>query len=583
VKNRAIWVSLGLVLVVILTIAWSIARMSRGSVDEAMPGEKSATAETPVRTRLDLPLEAGAVGASIENEVVHTKTELSAPPASARVGHIMLSGVVKDTNGKVIVRYDEFRDPKDDSVDSSPLYSVLLDPNLHAPFDEYGSYSFVELKPGRRYVSVRVPGYRPWQKQIELARDDQNHRLDIALEPRRVLRLRVVVELESEDPAPESLRQITGDADRWAWTLVCVISHDPPKERLGCGKDCEMGMDLDLAAGEREGPGAPGTWTVRKALEVRGDPPVFAALVIGDQVLRWKRIESTDDEVTFSVKAAEIRKSLGGIRLHVLDQEGQELARPCTCQPMRPMGWEGNSRWLNTSKPAFDRSSPLYSGEIRLRGLHPGPVVLRIGASGYGTLYVESVVESGTERDLGEFRMKEALSIRGRVVGADGSAVAAVVHLRQADSAAEHPSALPLVHEDACADANGLFAFDDLGPGRYFVEAQSIPVFTAGSMPVLLSIENGSVENLEIRLVPLTGVQVEIRPLPSSALMVRVQDSQGEYAGERWTQGGDEGEYAWFHLAPGSYTAHAFAKGVEVSSMEFVASGMSMSVALTPP
>jgi protocatechuate 3,4-dioxygenase beta subunit len=571
------------VLVVILTITWSLVRMSAGSIDQATQGEKSATAQAPIRASLDLPLEPGAVGASIENEVVHTKTELSAPPSSARMGWIMLSGVVKDTNGKSIVRYDEFRDPKDDSVDSSPLYSVHLDPNLHEPFDEYGSYSFVELKPGRRRVDVRIPGYRPWHQEIELSRDDRNHRLDIALEPRHVLRLRVVVELESDAPAPESLRQITGDADPAALTLSCAVLHDPPKERLGCGKDCEVEQNLDLAAGEKEGPGAPGTWIVRKALELRGDPPVFAALVIGDRVLRWKRIDSTDDEVVFSVKAAEIRQNLGGVRLHVLDEQGQELTRRCTCRLLRPEGWGGNPRFGTISKLALDESSARYPGEIQFRGLHPGPIVVRIGVPGYATLDVETAVESGTERDLGEFRMKEALSIRGRVVDADGSAVSGHLHLIPADAAGENPSAPLLPREDVTADANGRFAFDDLGRGRYFVQAHSSHGFTPASMPVLVSIEADSVEDLEIRLVPCATVKIEIRRPPGPAVTVKLQDSQGQFAGEKWLQGSDDGESAWFFLVPGGYTAHAFTKGEEIASKEFVLRGENVNVVLSPP
>jgi hypothetical protein len=155
------------------------------------------------------------------------------------------------------------------------------------------------------------------------------------------------------------------------------------------------------------------------------------------------------------VKAAEIRQTLGGVRLHVLDGHGQELTRQCTCQLVRPEGWGGEPRFGTFSKPALNESSARYPGEIQFRGLHPGPIVIRIRVPGYASLRVETVVESGTERDLGEFRMSEALSIRGRVVDANGSAVSGHLHLTLADAAAENPSALPLLREDATGDANG--------------------------------------------------------------------------------------------------------------------------------
>ncbi|HEV8112156.1 MAG TPA: carboxypeptidase-like regulatory domain-containing protein [Planctomycetota bacterium] len=593
-RSRSTRVGLGLAIAGVLAIVWALLRFGATSDEHTRSGAEARS--EPVHevavpeSRSEAPsTSAFADEATGEVEVLSEIAKESAPPVGSVQAHgITLYGYVTDARGGP-VRLDELLLEAESSRDPSRHRIVELwgpsGTGPSVPFDSEGRYSFTGLSPGGCTLEVRVPGYRPWYDQFELPASDHDWRVDIALEPYELLRLRIVIELDNPSLLPQSLQEITHDCEPTR-TVHVVVTRDPPPERLARSSGFERERDLIGKSSVRDERGEPGTWVIRQSIELRADLPLYAAAAIGDQVLESKRIDSTEQEVLFVLSLARVRSSLGGLRFRVVDEQGQPSALRGTCDLVRNTGTEnGHDMGSAYYSPETESGpSPMRTsnpGEVRIVGLHPGAMGIRIQEPGYAHIDVDAVVEPGVERDLGEFRLERPLTIRGHVLHPDGTPAEGVdVECAPVRDPTKGPSNwLPMART---TDTPGGFAIYDIGRGSYLLRAYSGGDHGQASRPLVVSTEGGPVDGIVMQLLETTQVTLQLEEPPKSAVTIRIEDVEGLLVMEHLAETTKKGAFSVFKLIRGRYTARALAKGREIAASDIVAGADPLRVVLTP-
>jgi hypothetical protein len=584
VKNRAIWVGLGLLLAVAATIVWSLARMSTHTA-EAVRTEGAKTLEaTPAPATLESPVQAPrdqlrdeAVEQAIQPAPVatsHSSPAISDPDTKG----VRLFGFVTDTSGRPL-HPDELLCPGAERPGRGGCSTIFLGPGRTAEFEDDGRYSIPNLPPGTLIISLKVPGYRAWEDQVRLLEGEHERRFDIALEPSAVLRVRVVIEGLDPSVVPTSLWDLIHGDDASA-PLRCVILREPPPDGPRTRSTLATEHGLVRSVGTKDEAGDRGTWVHRESIELQTALPVFAALASGDRALDSRRVDSTEDEVLFRLTLTQLRESFGGIRFQVVDDQGQPTT-PQVCRVIHSE-WRDPSLTASTSGDLapnqFSTSNP---GEVRIRALQAGPLAIQLSLRGYARVQLETVVEPGIERDLGEVRLERNLFIRGNVLNADGSPADADVECQAVRPGTASPS--PSFGVDCQTDSRGHFVIDDAGRGDYVLRARAHSMNRTMSMPMLVSTEAGSVDGIVIRLLDAVAVTLRLEKMPRTAIVVRIEDAAGLCVASGPAYATERKVYAAFELPGGHYTARAFARGEQIASMDFTVGSDPMRLVLAPP
>jgi hypothetical protein len=308
--------------------------------------------------------------------------------------------------------------------------------------------------------------------------------------------------------------------------------------------------------------------------------PVFVALVVGNQVLESKQIDSTDGEIDFVLSLADVRGRLGGVRFRVLDELGNPTTPP-TCQLFREPGQQPESGTISSVEwvqPEFATSNP---GEVRLKGFHPGPLEIEFAPRGYARVHLDALVEPGIERDLGDIRLERNLFIRGEVVNPDGSPASTEVWW---EGARTQGRTLPMMTgRGSRTDSRGHFVIDDVGRGEFVLRAGLEGGRAPTSLPTLVSTESGSIDGVQVRLLETSVVTFKIDKSPRSFILIRVEDSQGLCVASSPAFVHGSGAYAGFSVPRGTFTAQAMSKGESIAAAEIVVGAEPLRVVLTPP
>jgi len=455
------------------------------------------------------------------------------------------------------------------------LGTTLRSP-LSTTIDQQGQFSFVDLRPGTYTLFADFPFYRPGGSEIVLAATDVDRRIDVALEPFNVLHVRVEVALDAPLDDPRGFKGRVHDNQFNSTVRVIVIRDGDPE-----GDDPEADHSLTGRVATKEECDGPMGWRLRESIVLKGELPVVAALAVGNRVLQRRQVHSTVEEVVFAVTLDELRSSLGGVQFRIFDAEGRKPETPGMVMLARSAGAE--SAYENYVDHGGSNESPWIAkpGEVRLRGLHPGPVGIQVSVPGFAPLQVETVVEPHVDRDLGAFLLERCLTIRGFVVNPDGTPADADVEYVAVGDAADGASIFQ--PEVRVTDSRGHFAIYDAGPGRFRLRATSQRETKWASMPKLFTARAGeSVDGIVIQLLQRTEVMVKLEKPPKGSITMRIEDASGLLVEEQPAAVLKRGAVAAFELCPGAYTARAVANGKEVGNLGFTVVEEPLRLTLNP-
>jgi protocatechuate 3,4-dioxygenase beta subunit len=159
--------------------------------------------------------------------------------------------------------------------------------------------------------------------------------------------------------------------------------------------------------------------------------------------------------------------------------------------------------------------------------------------------------------------------LRGRVVDAKSGAALAGARLFVTSRSVSGGSAV--------SDSDGHFAIDTLTDGSYDLRVNR-EEYAAASQPVV--IDNGSAPEVEVRLEQTPAITIHVTDATTGAPVdanVMIQEVGGGFQGEA-TRVESGTLRAW--VKPGSYTAHAGARGYVVKSQTFTAPGANLTLTL---
>jgi hypothetical protein len=436
-----------------------------------------------------------------------------------------------------------------------------------------GRYKIEDLRPGVWIITADIRGYRRWAGTILLLPEDLERQLDIVLDEYPKLHVRIEADrrpLENE-PNPEYQRMV--DAVLGWGEVRAIVTKGPPPETLpqASRQEHEEEVVAELVDSWNEGSDT-GSETGRSVEEsvfaIHCQLPVHVSALVGDRVLRTQEVDSVASKVVFVLTREECDAALGGLRFKVVDENGDTPAVPITCV----MHLDAN-----------DSGTPLISsnsGEFRLQRLLPGPLGLEIVATGYASARLEIRVEPGTERDLGEIRLKSGTAIRGRIFSPDDSLMSfEAAKIECISLTGSEAPAIFYREPHSTTGTEGRFTITGLERGRYILRTCGGLPSTLASGPMEVSTEAGSVENVELRLRVAMRVDIKLNePNPERCTILIEDPSHLPVAEQQPSRDG----YAVFNLPSGRYSARALVDGRVVATAQFEAQENLTRVVLQP-
>ncbi len=602
--NRSTRVGLGLAIAVVLAIVWALSRFDATSVEHLRSADVERSKPSPVTAVLEAPTREESEGEDTAEAQAMTEAAIDSKPeaGSAPLREITLHGAVTDARGGPL-RLDELLSgAESDSEPSHPGIVWLRRSSGRrgsTRIDHRGQYSFAGLRPGTWNLLVEVAGYRERKDTLVVLGTDSDRQLDFTLEPCDVLHVRVEVELDEPLTDHWQFQSLVRDNDCHS-TVHVVVTKSGQLGTIPDGDEYEIARGLTGRVRTKEECAGPKTWVLRESIELHTELPVYAGLAVGNRVLQQKRVLSTDEEVVFTFTLAQLRSSLGGVWFRIVDEQGRSPEVPCAVELTRSSGEVGSWPYLELERMVESASNSIPNtgvdfdagsiqgaraisnpGEIRLRGLHPGPIGIEVSLPGHASLQLETVVDSGVDRFLGEFRLVRSLGIRGRVLNPNGTPADADVEYIAVGDAVDGAS---IFHpETRVTDSLGHFAIYDAGPGRFRLRGISHVDPTWASMPMILGAQaSAALDGIVIQLSKRTQVTVKLAKPPSGGILMRIEDASGLLVEKQSAGVTERGAYAGFDLVPGQYTARALSHGQEVANLGFSVGEAPLRLTLNP-
>ena len=482
------------------------------------------------------------------------------------------SGEQRTITAKPIVVWGIIRDSRQEPVDLAaiepPWTRIFVESETvydnRASFLADSQYGIDGVAPGAWTVRADVPGYFPWSEDVLLLPTDRQRRVDIELEAYPRLRVRIKVDGPARQLDSVSIRRSLMDAGTGGMLAVRpVVTKGPPPELLPNVERHSLG---EFDVWPRGGSGTTSTWD--EVLEIHCRLPVHVSAAMGDRILRTVEAGPGDNEVVLVVTSQEIDKRLATLRFKVTDGDGKPPPTSVAC-----------NLWRDVEAGTLSELPPSStSGEFLLERMLPGPLGIEIKAPGFAHHVIETRIEPGLDKDLGEIRLQPETSIRGRVLDPDGRPARARVKCEPL-SRSSRSRLLNTADQYGAGTVRGEFEISGLPRGRYAIRAMNDPGYNLVSTPLQVSTETDSIDGVEIRLERTSLVEIRLRPPPPGSCVIFVEGADHLPVDEREPSfGGTTG----FQLPRGRYHARAVVCGEVIATAEFEAVGHWMPVIMKP-
>lgn len=420
-----------------------------------------------------------------------------------------------------------------------------------------GGYAVPDLPPGGCDVTIVADGYAEWHERVDLAPGAAVVRRDVVLQPLLRIPVRFVT------PQGGSL-WMESQSSRGASSLVSgpPLTIVPTKEPLAAGTpgwsvrretrfgrfQCERSL-----TGECDG-----------TLELRGELPLIANLVMERRVLESRPITAPVDGLEFVVDPATLVQGLATVRWRVADAVTGSPLDLSAVYIGGPLGETGSDA------KQFCRSD----GSYEIPSLDPGEVSLSFEAAGHERLRSRMLIAPGDDHDLGTILLAPAATIAGRVLDPDGNPIRARITANVFDRTLPPPF---------------------IGRERYIASGEASGEFTiaAGRRRVLLFVKAagcaweshvvdasaGDVRDLEFRLVSGTRVAIRVAAERWRLLSIEVRTDSGQPIGTASIAGSETAHLA---LRPGNYRVVVLEDGAERAAHDLVVGETAVSLEITP-
>lgn len=455
---------------VVGVLAWN-ARSSRPSaVERVQPNtEVAAAPEEPARLDEQEPAPSRATLVSKEPDAEITPDTM---PAA-----LVLNGTCTAADGSRLPDNTAYVWYRDDSGVQQKQAHVL-----------FGAWSIDGLMPGRGTLAGYADGYLPQRIELRLRADVPVQRFDLKLEYTGIVRVRF------ETPEGQSLQEAEWKGIRPRLRAIAT-REDPSGHRFD-----SIWADETLSPLARWE-----DWNLNRAHEHGGEDsgfdgalvfvqplPAYVSAVMRSIVLESKRVSPGTHELVFTISVDRLRDTLGSVRGRIVDGDsGIPLADAA-------LGF-----WDLTSMSTGKKSEP--DGTFLWEHVEPGLHRLTVQFKGHELLQREIVVEPGHVLDLGDVRLDAAVSLRVRIVDADGNGVETKVHVKDFASLGNAKSSEENLYFQC--DATGHLDHAMLGRRQYLVRVDNDEW---SARPVAADLSKGPIDELVIHATHPT--RVLIRP-----------------------------------------------------------------------
>ncbi|MBL8900673.1 MAG: carboxypeptidase regulatory-like domain-containing protein [Planctomycetes bacterium] len=454
---------------------------------------------------------------AIANEIAGSSTE-----AATEFG-IVLRGHVRDEHGKPI---------------REASLGVGRDGNFElAKTSASGAFAVAFLSPGGAQLSAEASGYALLRREIEIG-EEPVQELELVL--REVLRIAVFV--RGPDGAVLDRRNLPWSrggepvvvATREPWSTELPMAASAPLRRIGVSQwfSLQSFARQGLPQTLRDRPDALGE------LCLEAPPPLHAHLLSGTVRLASAMIVAGPSELEFRIDPEAIRAQRGRVHLRVLEAEsGAPLA--------------GAQIELQIGSQMGQTASSDEEGRAELDAVPPGLGTLGVSARQRESLRRSVRLAPGASLDMGDVLLTREVRITGRVLDAEGRAVAGAWVKAAPLEDRESAPLLDRLPTGVC-DAAGQFTMPALGRRRYLLMAR----FGHGladefSGDFVVDASTGEVAPLELRIAPTTIVALRrTREEPRDELLIVRRD---DGAAVRSASLAEDHFPAALRLAPGSY------------------------------
>lgn len=421
-----------------------------------------------------------------------------------------------------LVLFGQITDPSGKPVEKALLSARQLDVFRGAvESGPTGAYALAGLLPGDANVLVRTKGYRNYIETITLDEGRNAHRRDIVLQP--TVELDVIAKTP-EGKALEPELRAAGISQRVR--LNVVITHERPERFPAVDSHFRVGIGRFRAVrfyGRRLIAGAPPE--MLGVLEVDGDLPAYASLVLGHVLLATELVNAYQKQLKFRVPVDAVRGKLATVQLQLVAAE--------TGRPLGGVRVDGVGLKMTDA-----------DGIAVFEGIVPGILRLRAQARDREPLDRVVRVEPGGRTDLGRIPLYELRRVSVLVVDAAGKGTKASLMIHHLD---ERNFPQPLQDTSSVGvDATGRVELR-LGPRRYAVHANKGREMVGHA---LLDLTSDVPKELRIQLQPVRKVKVVKQFSRDRVYLLSVRTRAGlpvygdfVYAGSDQTLLLPEGEY----------------------------------------
>lgn len=261
--------------------------------------------------------------------------------------------------------------------------------------EEPGRYSLRLSSSGTWRIRARVPGFAESWTEIEVANLDEERHVELTLASVPTLRVLLLTPTGAAfenarpskllTPEPIATREPPG---RW-------LAHDEVDPERCADLIRRDRTELDLR--------------YLGLLELRCEPPLWVALVLGSDVLDSRRVEPGDEEVVFELDPEAYSRDFAELRFRLVDAtSGQYLPN---------VGF-----LLHRTAHEHEFVSRQSEDGLRFENVPAGPLRLDLSAPDHARRTLELVLGRGELRDLGEVALESEKpgQVHVRVAGREG-------------------------------------------------------------------------------------------------------------------------------------------------------------------
>ncbi|MEW6747205.1 MAG: carboxypeptidase-like regulatory domain-containing protein [Planctomycetota bacterium] len=383
---------------------------------------------------------------------------------------------------------------------------VLSRPGVDTPQEsvfstkiEDGRYALAGLPSGAWHLTATAPGFHDVQGPIDLAEDEEVHRLDLTLRAAQSLRIHLT------DREGELLWNTELPDQIAVCDLRLILTRELPGAEIADHEQWRS-RRLGLIRFEPEAPPSPGY------LDLYEPPPVFLSVTYGSLVLATTRIEQGAGNIVLHVPVERVRDWAGSVSLRLVG----DLAESVVSTGVRVR--QGNFR--------RDASGRDLTGLVQVAPVDPIPGILTISLKGYPPWSRVVSLRPREELNLGEVSI-DPFSVEVIVTDVRGEPVACRVGCEPLEFS--YGPLAPDFGQQVATDTSGKARVVGLVRGPYLiftrpprgVRARNAPWDRA---PRVIDTTQSSGGPVELVLRPVTAVTLDYRGDPTRRPFAVIKD-----------------------------------------------------------